>query len=207
MPEVPVGWTLVNAGERRDKMRGRGAVPALERGPGCCRHGLCRRPSSWGPKQGACTCRVPHSLSCPAYWLPEATGLVALRTVPCPAPHNPQWAGYTCSTRSRVSALSSASGPRLDRSLLSSPLLGQETSSGLPRGHPRCSGPLPSTHLAERTGGISRFTLGIRKLGDAKWSLFGKQTPQSRTWSPSPCTLGCTPSAQEPSPQAGSSRP
>lgn len=89
MPEAPVGWTLVNAGERRDKMRGRGVVPALEQGPGCCRHALCRRPSSWRPVQGARTGRVPASLSCPAYWLPGATGLGALRTVSLAPPHTP----------------------------------------------------------------------------------------------------------------------
>lgn len=41
--------------------------------------------------------------------------------------------------------------------------------------------PLPSTYLAAGTRGMSRFLVGIRELGDAKFSLFRKRT-QSRTW-------------------------
>lgn len=46
--------------------------------------------------------------------------------------------------------------------------------------------PLPSTHLTAGTRGMSRFVVGIRELDDAKFDLFRKQTPQSRTWEPFP---------------------
>lgn len=51
--------------------------------------------------------------------------------------------------------------------------------------------PLPNTHPAEGIRGMSRFSVDIRKLDAAKFSLFRKQTPQSRTWSPLPCARCC----------------
>lgn len=98
MPEAPVGWTQVNTGERRGKARGQELVPVLCRALEGSRHGLCRRPSSWGSSKGACTHQAAAVPSCPVLWLPGATGLVAPRLpqkLSLAPPHTPPWqAGY-----------------------------------------------------------------------------------------------------------------
>ena len=55
-------------------------------GPG---HVLCRRPSSWGPRQGGCTLQAPTSLLCPAHWLPGTSGSVTLSALPLAPPAPP----------------------------------------------------------------------------------------------------------------------
>lgn len=98
MPEAPAGWTQVNTGVK-------GWCLPLCRALEGSRHGLCRRPSSWGSSKGACTHQAPAFPSCPVLWLPGATGLVAPRLPrklsPAP-PHTPPWqAGYAWRMRTK----------------------------------------------------------------------------------------------------------